>query len=106
MKEMKFCEPIKSLNGLKQALKQSHGRFNKVMLSNKFKTNEVDKYYVKNTNKYYIIKYLFVDDMLILGNNKQMIKSIKKMSTSEFNMKILGVVDVTKKIKYLEHIMD
>lgn len=44
--------------------------------------------------------------MLILDSNKHMIKSTKKMSTSEFNMKILGVVDVTPEIKHLEHIMD
>ena len=65
------------------------------MLSNKFKINEVDKcVYVKNTNKSYIIVYLFVDEMLILSNNDHMIKSTKKMLTKKFVMKNLGVVDV------------
>jgi hypothetical protein len=66
------------------------------MLSHKFKVNKVDKYiYVKkNTDKGYVIVYLYVEDILILGSNDHMIKSTKKMLTNKFDMKDLGVVDV------------
>jgi hypothetical protein len=66
---------VKSLYGLKEAPKQWHVKFEKVMLSNKFKINKVDRYvYMKKINKGYIIIYFYVDDMLILINNDHMIK--------------------------------
>ena len=37
---------------------------------------------------------LYVDDMLIIGNNNDIIKATKRMLTSEFDMKDLGVADV------------
>jgi len=53
---------------------------NKVILSNKGKINKVDKcIYMKNTDKSYVIVYLYVEYMLILVNNDHMIKSTKKM---------------------------
>ena len=52
------------------------------MQSNEFKINEVDKYiYVKNTNEYYVIIYLYIKDILIFGSNDRMIKSTKKILT-------------------------
>ena len=48
--EQKVCRLIKSLSGLKQAPKQWHAKFDKVMLSNGFKINKCDKcVYVKQT---------------------------------------------------------
>ena len=38
--------------------------------------------------------YVFVDDILIIGSNNDIIKAIKRMLTSEFDMKDLGVADV------------
>jgi len=49
------------------------------MLSNKFKINKIDEYiYVKNANKCYVILYLYMEDMFILGSNDHIIKSTKK----------------------------
>ena len=76
--QKKVYQFVKSLYILRQTPKQWHTKFDKVMLPNQFKINEVDKYiYVKNTNKYYIIICLYMDDMLILGSNGHMIKIIK-----------------------------
>ena len=48
-KEKKVCKLVKSLYGLKQALKQWHAKFDQVMLANGFKINECDKcVYIKN----------------------------------------------------------
>jgi hypothetical protein len=64
---------------LKQAHKQWHEKFDKVMLSNEFKINEVDKcVYVKNTDKSYVIVCIYVDDMLVLGNNDHIISLLRK----------------------------
>jgi hypothetical protein len=75
-------------------------KIDKVMLSNKFKINKVDKcIYVKNTYKGYVIVCLYMDDMLILENNNHMIKSTKKMLINKFDMKDLGVINVIWGIK-------
>ena len=70
------------------------------MLLDGFKINECDKcVYVKSTDKGYIIVWLYVDDMLIIGNNNDMIKSKKKMLNKKLDMKDLGVADVILRIK-------
>ena len=98
--EKKVCRLVKSLYGLKQAPKQLHEKFDKVMMSNGFTINECDIcVYVKDTNSGYVIVCLYVDDMLILGSNNNIITATKKMLSSKFNMKDLGVADVILGIK-------
>ena len=64
-------------------------------MSNGFKINKCDKcVYVKNIDNGYVIVCLYVDDMLIIGSNSQMIKSTKKMLSKIFDMKYMGVADV------------
>ena len=64
-------------------------------MSNGFTINECDKYvYVKDTNNGYVIVCLYVDDMLILGSSNNIITVTKKMLSSKFDMKDLGVANV------------
>jgi hypothetical protein len=52
---------------------------------------------MKNTDKCYVIVYLYVYDMFILDSNDHMIKSNKKMSSyqlNKFDIKNLGTIDV------------
>ena len=42
---------------------------------------------------------LYVDDMLIIGSNHEMIQSIKKVLTSKFDTKDLEVADLILGIK-------
>ena len=98
--ERKVCKLVKSLYGLKQAPKQWHEKFDNAMISNGFKINECDKcIYVKNTQKGYVIVCLYVDDMLIIGSDTNMIKMTKQMLSSRFDMKDLGVADIILGIK-------
>ena len=70
------------------------------MLSNGFKINECDKYvYVKTTQKGYVIVCLYVDNMLIIGNNTEMIRITKQFLSSRFDIKDMGVADVLLGIK-------
>ena len=64
-------------------------------MSTGFTINECDKcVYVKDINNGYVIVCLYMDDMLILGSNNYTITTTKKMLSSKFNMKDLGVADV------------
>jgi len=93
----------KILYDLKQAPKQWHEKFDETMLSNGFKINESDKcIYVKHAAMGYVIVCLYVDDLLILGNNPAIIKSTKDMLSSRFDMKDLGQADVILGVKILK----
>ncbi|KAL6344924.1 hypothetical protein AAG906_006685 [Vitis piasezkii] len=95
--EKKVCKLVKSLYGLKQAIKQWHEKFDNVMLSHGFKINECDKcVYVKDTEHGYVIVCLYVDDMLIVGSDDKMITSTKNMLNSRFDMKDMGLADFDK----------
>ena len=98
--EMKVCRLVKSLYGLKQAPKQWHEKFDNVMLSRGFKINECDKcVYVKDDEHGYVIVCLYVDDMLIVGNDDKMITSTKNMLNSRFDMKDMGFSNIILGIK-------
>ena len=74
------------------------------MLSNGFKINECDKcIYVKNINHECVIVCLYVDDMLIVGINRYIIESTKKMLNYNFDMKYLGLADVILKIRIIRN---
>ena len=45
--------------------------------------------------------YLYVDDMLIIRTDLEIVKSIKKFLSAQFNMKDLGVADVILGIKIM-----
>ena len=98
--EKKVCRLVKSLYGLKQTPKQWHGKFDRAMVANGFRINECDKcVYVKNTENGYIILCLYVDDMLIVGSDDDIIKSTKRMLNSSFDMKDMRLADVILGIK-------
>ncbi|KAB2622521.1 hypothetical protein D8674_024703 [Pyrus ussuriensis x Pyrus communis] len=93
--ESKVCKLVKSLYGLKQAPKHWHEKFDHTLLTHGFKINESDKsVYIKSNDKTCVIVYLYVDDMLIMGNDKDVINKTKKMLNSNFDMNDLGQADV------------
>ena len=98
--ENKVCKLVKSLYELKQAPKQWHEKFDHTMLSHGFKINECDKcVYIKTYANSCVFVCLYVDDMLIIGTSKDVIMSIKKLLSSIFDMKDLGLADVILGIK-------
>ena len=67
----KVCKLLKSIYGLKQSLRQWYIRFQEVALSNGFTMLDEDNcVYIKRRNSKYIIMSLYVDDILIAGNDK------------------------------------
>uniref|UniRef100_A0A2N9EK44 Integrase catalytic domain-containing protein n=1 Tax=Fagus sylvatica TaxID=28930 RepID=A0A2N9EK44_FAGSY len=105
-KEKKVCRLVKSLYGLKQAPKQWHEKFDNAMMSNEFRINECDKcVYIKNTISGYVIVCLYVDDMLIMGSNNDIIKATKRMLNSKFDMKDLDIAySVSKLSRYTSNL--
>ena len=55
--------------------------------------------YSKLIGSNYVIKYLYVDEMLIFGTNVHIVYETKKMLSSHFEMKDIGEANVILEIK-------
>ncbi|GJW50379.1 zinc finger, CCHC-type containing protein [Tanacetum coccineum] len=99
--EHKVCKLVKSLYGLKQALKQWHQKFDEVVLSSGFLLNQSDKcvYSKFDSSGKGVIICLYVDDMLIFGTDQNQVDKTKKFLSSKFSMKDMGEADVILGIK-------
>jgi hypothetical protein len=104
-KENLVCRLKKSLYGLKQAPRQWYKKFDSFMLEHGFKILEVDHcvYIKRYGQEKYIILLLYVDDMLVIGHDKNMINKLKKDLGIQFAMKDLGP---TQKILGMKIIRD
>jgi hypothetical protein len=72
------CKLLKSLYGLKQAPKQWHEKFDRTLTSDGFAMNEADKcVYYRYGRRDGVILCLYVDDIIIFGNNINVIKEVK-----------------------------
>ena len=92
--EKKVCKLLKSLYGLKQAPKQWHEKFDKTLTSVGFVVNKADKcVYYQYGGGEGVILCLYMDDILIFGNNINVIEEVKEFLSSNFKMKDLGEAD-------------
>ena len=91
-KEHKVCRLKKSLYGLKQALRQWYKMFDSFMVCQGYTKIDADHcVYVRQfPNGKLIILLLYVDDMLIVGQDANMVSSLKKELFKSFDMKDLG----------------
>jgi hypothetical protein len=101
--EKKVCRLIKSLYGLKQALKQWHEKFNTTLTFAGFIVNEANKcVYYRYGGGEGVILCLYVDDILISGTSTKVIDEIKSFLSRCFDMKDLGPTDVILNIKLIK----
>ncbi|KAJ9562866.1 hypothetical protein OSB04_008026 [Centaurea solstitialis] len=90
-KEHLVCKLKKSIYGLKQASRQWYLKFDEVMKRFNFTKNSVDQcIYFKNSGSQFTILVLYVDDILIASNNKDMLFGTKRFLSNNFDMKDLG----------------
>ena len=57
--------------------------------------------YIKRSNNHFIILSLYVDDILIVGNDKKLIDVTKKWLSSNFEMKDVGETSYVLGVKIL-----
>src|SRR3954466_5075249 len=78
------CKLWKSIYGLKQAFRQWYHKFHQVIVSFSFETNAVeDCVYHKFSGSRYIFLVLYVDDILLALNDKELLHGTKKNSIKE-----------------------
>jgi hypothetical protein len=84
----------KSLYGLKQSPRMWYQKFDTYILELGFVRSRDDHcVYSKKVGNHFIYVVLYVDDMLLVGNNMDVIKEVKSQLSSKFYMKDLGVAN-------------
>jgi len=92
-KENLVCRLNKSLYSLKQAPRYWYKRFDSFIISlgyNRLSSNHCTYYKRFEENDVFIIILLYVDDILVIGPNKDRVQELKAQLAREFDMKDLG----------------
>ena len=85
------CKLKKSLYGLKQSPRMWYQKFDTFIQGLGFTRSKVDHcVYFKLIGDRVIYLVLYVDDMLLVGNDKEIIQDLKTELSSKFYMKDLG----------------
>jgi len=86
------CKLKRSLYGLNQSPRIWYQKFDTCILSLGFVRSKANHYiYSKEEGVNFIYVSLYVDDILLIGNNMDTIKEVKKQLSSKFDMKDIGV---------------
>ena len=87
----KVCKLQKSIYGLKQASRSWNIRFGEVVKEFGFIKNEQEScVYKKESGSSLVFPILYVDDILLIGNDITMLESVKTSLKNSFSMKDLG----------------
>ena len=87
----KVCKLLKSIYGLKQASRSWNIRFDEAIKSFGFtKSEEESCLYKKFSGSSVAFLILYVDDILLIGNDVQMLQQVKESLERCFAMKDLG----------------
>ena len=88
------CKLNKSLYGLKQSPRMWYQKFDTFIRGFGFTKIKADHYvYFKLIDDRVIYLVLYVDDMLLVGNDKEIIQDLKTQLSSKFDMKDLGAAN-------------
>ena len=100
--EQKVCKLLRSIYGLKQASRSWNIRFDQAIKSYGFEQN-VDEpcVYKRIREDKVVFLILYVDDILLIGNDVGNLSSVKLWLTQQFNMKDLGEANYVLGIQIL-----
>nr|GEV07764.1 retrovirus-related Pol polyprotein from transposon TNT 1-94 [Tanacetum cinerariifolium] len=85
------CKLTKSLYGLKQASRQWFQKLTSFLLSLKFQQSYADtSLFTLTQGQDFIALLVYVDDIILAGNNQSLINSIKQQLHHQFSIKDLG----------------
>lgn len=85
------CRLLKSSYGLKQAPRQWFAELSTALLSFRFTQSKVDySLFTMQQDGSFIAILIYVDDMIITGNDMKLIQKMKHLLSSQFHMKELG----------------
>ncbi|KAL0439436.1 UNVERIFIED_CONTAM: hypothetical protein Slati_2426600 [Sesamum latifolium] len=89
--EQKVCHLQRSIYGLKQASRSWNTHFDKVIRGYDFIKNDYDPcIYKKISGSSVAYLVLYVDDILLIGNDVKMLGDIKAWLSTQFSMKDMG----------------
>ncbi|GKE22100.1 ribonuclease H-like domain-containing protein, partial [Tanacetum coccineum] len=89
--ETKVCKLKRSLYGLKQAPRQWNNRFSEALIKNDFKQSGHDhSLYTKESGGNFVALLVYVDDIMLTGNNINEINKVKTFLKSKFKIKDLS----------------
>eukprot|EP00253_Pinus_taeda_P022564 PITA_22564 len=96
-KKEHVCNLKKSLYGLKQSPRMWYRKFDTFIRGLGFTRSKADHcVYFKLIGDRVIYMVLYVDDMLLVGNDKEIIQDLKTQLSSKFDMKDLGACPKTQ----------
>ena len=87
-----MCKLKKSLYGLKQVPRQWYKKFDPFLMSHGYNRTSSDRcvFIRKFSDDDFIILFLYVDDLLIIGHDSSKIDRLKRELSKSFSMKDLG----------------
>ncbi|KAL0367383.1 UNVERIFIED_CONTAM: Retrovirus-related Pol polyprotein from transposon TNT 1-94 [Sesamum radiatum] len=89
--EQKVCRLQRSIYSLKQAFRSWNTRFDEVIRGYDFIKNNYDPFvYKKISGSSVAYLVLYVDDILLIGNDVKMLGDIKAWLSTQFSMKDMG----------------
>lgn len=85
------CRLRKSLYGLKHASREWYSKLSTALLADGFKHSSADSsLFVKNKNSSFMAVLIYVDDLIIAGDDLQEIERFKVTFDTQFKLKDLG----------------
>ncbi len=89
--ETKVCRLLRSIYGLKQSSRQWYIRFHNAVIAHGFTVIHEDHcVYRMSSENMFVIMTLYVDDIMIAGNNLRYLTDVKAWLATNFEMKDMG----------------
>lgn len=89
--DKRVCKLKKSLYGLRQASRNWYNKFTGALTKIGFRQSKADSsLFIFQHGSVFVAALIYVDDVLLAGNNEEKIQSVKEFLDKEFSIKDLG----------------